>query len=67
MKVWPIVIIGGGVAGTTAAETFRAQDPDTEVLLISDEVHPLYSRVLLPHAVKDKIAPDKVFLKKAEF
>lgn len=67
MKSYPIVIIGGGVAGTTAAETFRAQDPDTEVLLISDEKHPLYSRVLLPHAVKDKISPDKAFLKKAEF
>ncbi len=67
MRKVEVLIIGGGVAGTMAAETFRSQDPDSEVLLISDEPHRLYSRVLLPHAIKEKIAPEKVFLKTKEW
>lgn len=67
MRETEILIIGGGVAGTTAAETYRAGGGTGEVVIVSDEAHPLYSRVLLPHAVKGKIAPDKIFLKKKEF
>ena len=67
MREVEILIIGGGVAGTTAAETYRAGGGAGEVVIVSDEAHPLYSRVLLPHAVKGKISPDKVFLKKKEF
>jgi NADPH-dependent 2,4-dienoyl-CoA reductase/sulfur reductase-like enzyme len=67
MRNVEILIIGGGVAGTTAAETYRNGGGSGEVILVSDEAHPLYSRVLLPHAVKGQIAPEKVFLKKPEF
>lgn len=67
VKSTDILIIGGGVAGTTAAETYRAGGGAGEVLIVSDEAHPLYSRVLLPHAVKGKISPEKVFLKKEGF
>lgn len=67
MREVEILIIGGGVAGTTAAETYRAGGGAGEVVIVSDEKHPLYSRVLLPHAVKGKISPEKVFLKKEEF
>jgi len=67
MREVEILIIGGGVAGTTAAETYRAGGGAGEVLIVSDEAHPLYSRVLLPNAVKGKISPDKAFLKKKEF
>lgn len=67
MREVEILIVGGGVAGTTAAETYRAGGGAGEVVIVSDEAHPLYSRVLLPHAVKGKISPDKVFLKKQEF
>jgi 3-phenylpropionate/trans-cinnamate dioxygenase ferredoxin reductase subunit len=58
-----ILIIGGGAAGTTAAEVYRAGGGAGDVVIISDEAHTLYSRVLLPHAVKGKIAPEKAFLK----
>jgi 3-phenylpropionate/trans-cinnamate dioxygenase ferredoxin reductase subunit len=67
MREVEVLIIGGGVAGTTAAETYRSGGGAGEVLVVSDEAHLLYSRVLLPHAVKGKISPDKVFLKKKEF
>jgi NAD(P)H-nitrite reductase large subunit len=59
------VIIGGGIAGTTAAEELRKLDPDSEITLISEEYHALYSRVLLPHYIKGKIPRERVFLKKS--
>lgn len=58
------VIVGGGVAGTTAAEELRKLDADAEITLISEEQHPLYSRVLLPHFMKGKVPRERVFLKK---
>lgn len=59
-----VVIVGAGVAGTTAAEELKKLDPSVEVVLISEEVNPLYSRVLLPHYLKGKIPRERVFLKK---
>lgn len=58
------VIIGGGVAGTTAAQELRKADKDCEITLVSEEHHPLYSRVLLPHFMKGKVPRERVFLKK---
>lgn len=58
------VIVGGGVAGTTAAEELRKLEAGSEIVLISREQHPLYSRVLLPHYIKGKIERERVFLKK---
>lgn len=67
MHRYDIIIIGGGIAGTTAAETFRSVPSDASVLIISDEPHPLYSRVLLTNAVKGKIPDEKLFIKPANF
>lgn len=58
------VIIGGGIAGTTAAEELRKHNSNAEITLIDEEEHALYSRVLLPHYVKKKVIREKVFLKK---
>jgi len=58
------VIIGGGITGTTAAEELRKIDADAEITIVSEEQHPLYSRVLLPHFIKEKIPRERVFLKK---
>lgn len=58
-----IIIIGGGIAGTTAAEEIRARDKECQITIIAAEQHPCYSRVLLPHYVKGKVAREKVFLK----
>jgi NAD(P)H-nitrite reductase large subunit len=41
------LIIGGGIAGTTAAETIRGKDPEGSIAIVSDEPYPLYSRVML--------------------
>jgi len=58
-----ILIIGGGAAGTTAAETYRNGGGTGSVAIVSDEAHPLYSRVLLPHAAKGRIPPEKAVLR----
>ena len=58
------VIIGGGIAGTTAAEELRKLNLEAEITIISLEFHALYSRVLLPHYVKAKVPRERVFLKK---
>ncbi|MBI5606337.1 MAG: NAD(P)/FAD-dependent oxidoreductase [Deltaproteobacteria bacterium] len=41
------IIIGNGVAGTTAAETIRKTDPAGEIKIFSDEAFPFYSRIRL--------------------
>lgn len=60
------LIVGGGVSGVTAAEEIRRKDKRGSILILSREEHPLYSRVLLPHYVRGKIAREKVFLRKPE-
>lgn len=59
------LIIGGGAAGTTAAETIRSLDDTGTIAIISDEPHRLYSRVLLPHYVKGVVAEAQVFLRQS--
>jgi NADPH-dependent 2,4-dienoyl-CoA reductase/sulfur reductase-like enzyme len=63
MKQYDYLIVGGGIAGTTAAETLRERNPQATIALISEEPYPLYSRVLLPSYVKKKIPREKVFLR----
>jgi NAD(P)H-nitrite reductase large subunit len=58
-----IIIIGGGIAGTTAAEEIRKRDPKAVITILEEEQHPCYSRVLLPHYVKDKVTREKVFIR----
>lgn len=67
MKKTDILIIGGGIAGTTAAETVRAKDKNVGITIVSAEQRPLYSRVLLPHAIKEKVSLEKTALKQPDF
>ncbi len=60
------VIIGGGIAGTTAAETIRSRDSQGTIALISLETNHLYSRVLLPRYIRDTLSREKVFLRSLE-
>ena len=41
------VIVGNGVAGTTAAEHIRKNDQEGDILLLTDEDLPFYSRIRL--------------------
>ncbi|MEK7578471.1 MAG: FAD-dependent oxidoreductase [Patescibacteria group bacterium] len=41
------LIIGGGIAGTTAAETIHQNDRAGSIAIVSEEPYPLYSRIML--------------------
>ena len=58
------IIIGGGIAGTTAAEELRKADATAEITLVSEEHEAIYSRVLLPNYAKGTVPREKIFLKK---
>ena len=57
------VIIGNGVAGTTAADTLRKGDPQCRIVMIDDEPYPLYNRVALPNVLKGKTAPERAIIR----
>jgi NAD(P)H-nitrite reductase large subunit len=69
MDNYKYLIIGGGVAGTTAAETLRANDKDSNIAIISDEPHLFYSRIMLskPNFFLGKIPFDSIWLRKKEW
>lgn len=62
-----VVIIGGGIAGTSAAEELRKLDASVNITIVEQEHHPLYSRVILGHYVNGKVSREKVFLKTWEW
>lgn len=63
------LIIGGGIAGTTAAETIRSLDKTGSIAIISDEPYPLYSRIMLskPNFFLEKIPLERIWLKNEEW
>lgn len=69
MHTFRYLIVGGGIAGTTAAETLRKAEPEATIAIISDEPHPFYSRVLLskPAFLTGKQEFDTVWMKTPEW
>ena len=65
MRKYQYLIIGGGVAGTTAAETIRKIDSDGSIAIVEEEPYRFYSRVMLskPSFFLGKIPFDKIWLK----
>ncbi|MFB6218030.1 MAG: NAD(P)/FAD-dependent oxidoreductase [Halobacteriaceae archaeon] len=49
------VILGDGVAGSSAAETIAEEDSDAEVTVVTDEGEPLYNRILIKEFAKGKL------------
>jgi 3-phenylpropionate/trans-cinnamate dioxygenase ferredoxin reductase subunit len=49
------VIIGDGVAGSSAAETLREEAPESDVTVITDEGEALYNRILIKEYAKGKL------------
>jgi NAD(P)H-nitrite reductase large subunit len=60
------LVIGGGIAGVTAAETIREQNLSATIGIISGEPHLLYSRVLIPSYLKRRISREQLFLRRTE-
>jgi NADPH-dependent 2,4-dienoyl-CoA reductase/sulfur reductase-like enzyme/Ni,Fe-hydrogenase III small subunit len=65
MEKFKYLIVGGGVAGITAAEFIRLNDLEGSIAMISDEPYPFYSRLLLskPGFFLGKIPFDSIWLK----
>ncbi len=57
------IIIGNGIAGTTAAEEIRKHDSDGEINLITNESLPLYSRIRLPDFISGKAGEKELIIK----
>jgi len=60
------VIVGNGIAGTTAAETLKTEVPDAQVTLVGLEPYPLYNRVSLPRYLRGGIPRERVILRTVE-
>ncbi len=61
------VIIGGGVAGTTAASTIRRMDADGTITVVSSEAEPLYSRLSLSAFTRGQTTKEQIYLRQPEF
>ena len=49
------VIIGDGIAGSSAAETLREEAPEADITVITDEGEALYNRILIKEFAKGKL------------
>jgi len=69
MDKYKYLIIGGGVASVTAAETLRQNDKDSRIGIVCDEPHLFYSRIMLskPNFFLGKIPFDQIWLRKEEW
>jgi len=60
------VMIGNGVAGTTAAEHVKRNAPDSDVVLLAGEEYPLYNRVALPIFLRGRVQEKNVMMRTLE-
>jgi nitrite reductase (NADH) large subunit len=61
------VIVGNGVAGTTAAESIRDQDKEGQVDILTQESTPFYTRIRLPHFIAGDVEKEKLLLHKSSW
>jgi len=61
------VIIGNGVAGTTAAAHIRKLDSDGEITVLTDEATPFYSRIRLIEYLAGEAAEKDIVIYKDEW
>jgi nitrite reductase (NADH) large subunit len=58
-----LIIVGAGIAGTSAAEACRQSAPDADILLLSKEDEAPYYRLNLTRYLAGEISPDQLVLK----
>lgn len=62
-----IVIIGNGPSALSAIETIRKRDDYSELVLLSEEPYPPYSRPLISYLLAGKIEEERMFYKGRDF
>ena len=60
------LIVGNGPAGVSAARTVRKVAPADQVVLVSEEAQPFYSKVLTSYFVGGKVPYENMLLSNAE-
>jgi len=58
------LIIGNGVAGTTAAEEIRKRDQEGAITIVTDEAVPFYWRIQLNELISGDLTEEKLYAKK---
>jgi NAD(P)H-nitrite reductase large subunit len=61
------VIVGDGIAGSSAAETIREEDPDADVTVLTDEGEALYNRILIKEFAKGKLPEAPISIHEPEW
>lgn len=61
------LIVGNGVAGTTAAEYIRKHDKDGSIVIITDEGLPFYYRIRLNEVISGDVAEQNLIAKKEQW
>ena len=60
------VIVGGGPAGVSAADTLAKTQPDSSIILIAGEEAPPYSRMAIPYVLTGLIEEPGTYLRKTD-
>ena len=58
------VIVGGGVAGTTAADAIRKRDAEASITIITDEPYTLWSKIRLPELFSGSLDAEGLLIRK---
>lgn len=58
------VIVGGGIAGTSAADAIRKRDPEGSIIILNDEPYPLWSKIRLPELFSGSVDTDGLVIRK---
>lgn len=66
MTNYDYIIVGGGIAGTNAAEAIRSHDPNSSIVIFTEEPDHLYSRVLLPHYLRNENTLESLYIRKLD-
>ncbi|MGA1845253.1 MAG: NAD(P)/FAD-dependent oxidoreductase [bacterium] len=61
------VIIGNSIAAINAIEGIRERDNKGDILIISDEEHPIYSRPLITYYLCDKVGDEGLLYRPSSF
>lgn len=61
------VIIGDGIAGSSAAETIREADPAADITVLTDEGEALYNRILIKEFAKGKMPAGPISIHQQEW
>jgi nitrite reductase (NADH) large subunit len=61
------VIIGNGIAGISAVETIRAQDPQGKITIISREEFPPYSRPMISLVLEGAVEHERLLIRPPDF